>query len=51
MQNIMTFGFAFAKELHRPILEKIWGKNYKILKTPYSLGKKLAELMVEKTYI
>ncbi|MBW2972469.1 hypothetical protein KY359_05545, partial [Candidatus Woesearchaeota archaeon] len=50
-QGIITFGISFAREKTRPALEAIWGDQYKMLKTPYSLGKKLAQIMLEKTLV
>jgi hypothetical protein len=50
-QGVITFGLSFAQEAARPTLERIWGDQYKMLKTPYSLGKKLAQVMLEKTLV
>ncbi len=50
-QEIIIFGLSFARETHRPALEAIFGDQYKILKTPYSLGKKLGQVMAAKTLI
>ncbi len=49
--DVTTFCLSFAEEKQRPLLEKIWGTEYKILRTPYSLGKKLAQIAREKTLI
>jgi len=49
--GIQTCCLSFASEETRPHLERIWGRDYKILRTPFSLGKKLAQVMIEKTLI
>ena len=49
--GVKTCCLSFASEETRLSLEKIWGREYKMLKTPYSLGKKLAQVMVDKTLI
>ncbi len=47
--GVLTFGLSFAREDARDVLQSIWGTEYKMLKTPFSLGKKLAEVLIEKT--
>jgi nitric oxide reductase activation protein len=47
--GIITFGLSYAKESKRALLEKIWGDDYKMIRSPYTLGRKIAQIMVEKT--
>lgn len=49
--GVHTFGFSFAKEQQgqRALLQQIWGNDYRMLKTPYGLGRNLAKLMALKT--